>query len=155
MVLPSLLPALYFFSPIIYPILSWPPNVLYFPQVYFVTLYVSVTLKLLLCALCLVMCLSYILCLFSPQPRSILDPKLLGLQSGGWVVAHMLIWSVRNCTNLSSCAVLHPLCWGTCSRYVTNTLIIDMKPQLEYCAPCFVPHITERRLIYKVPDDSI
>lgn len=36
--------------------------------------------------------LFYILCFFSLQPRSLLDPKVLGLQSGGWVVAHFLIW---------------------------------------------------------------
>lgn len=53
--------------------------------------------------------LFYIVRFFSPQPRSLLDPKLLGLQTGGWVVARFSIRSVQNYANLSCRAVLRLL----------------------------------------------
>lgn len=88
---------------------------------------------------------------FSLQPRSILDPKVLGLQSGGWVVFRSDPDLVHNSTNLSCYAVLYPpSCWGTCRRNITDMLILWHSAPIKGFMLSVLWHTTERKWIYKL-----
>lgn len=93
--------------------------------------------------------LSYILCLFSPKPRSILDPKMLGLQSVGWVVAHFLIRSLYIYTLLSCCVFCTPPYWGAGRGNVKSMLFLWHTASLWVL--CSIWHTTESKFIYKMP----
>lgn len=87
MVLPSLLFVLYPSIPIIY-LTPYNLRLYLFVQMYYFPKYISIQFVLALLLLSFVLSAHsisffYILYFFSLQPCSILDPKVLGLQSGG------------------------------------------------------------------------
>ncbi len=92
----------------------------------------------------------YIVCFFFLQPRSLLDPKVLGLQAGGWVVAHF--WSDRLTITHIWAAVLFCMfmlrhMW---QKYYWRADLLECSPNKGILPPVLC-HTTWTRWIYRMP----